>query len=315
MNNDRTSTTQLLTNLFRQSPGNVGGHNRVAVGFSILVVLMIYSTIEHEFLHRTFISNFMPWMMFKLTALDWQNLILTLFAVLVSFLVSTSLALFLAVLRSRFLLARGHLLPILSAVFEAIYRFFYIIPVVVSIALIIRYVIPFKFYADQLELWIIWLVIFTLPTLFISGHPIFSAFCAAVTEPDDRHRMLVDSLYEKPGRVFRGRLNPGIKRVFRLAGGNIVSICHDVELSWHLAIVAVVIVETVYPGVHSDVIPSWLKYTKGFGVGGAVLNAQNAIDVPRVFGFMWALFVVDWIGLLIIRALLRTAYMRHYSGR
>lgn len=201
---------------------------------------------------------------------------------------------------------------------DQVYRYIYIIPfvLIVSISFGVFYplcveTVSSKPVLPKQCLWI-WMVFASGVTL--GGYRVFRAVFSSVQRAKWESEVLVHGLHTSRGRSrVLNRVRPHMSRVLRLTGCDIASLAEALEQAFLLAVVAIMIVEAVIPGIHEylapqrGILPDWAR-----GAGGLVVRQQANLQIAQVSGVLWAVIIFDTIMLHAISLVTFGLWMRHY---
>ena len=295
---------------------NRAGEDVSIVLISLLVLVVFFvDRINHYIWESSQLYKALPIALGQLTWSDALDIFVTSAASIITFVATTSIAYAFGILAAFFVRSHAHILAVLGLFMVQIYRFFYIVPLVLSVTLIMVMLFDLMASGTIGPFWFVFGILLA-SSLCIAGYPVFSTVYGSIVNPDRRHDLLVDAIYIPRRRLF-GIISVPRQIIVskRLNDGTIRSLSEGIERAWHLTIVAVVIVETIVPAIYQHITEAFGLPTniEVKGVGRSVLEAQSALSIYKVFGLMWALFIVDLIGVKIINSVLNRWYLRHYG--
>lgn len=303
--------------LSRDKQGRVKDSGNVLLTGLLIIAILAVGRITEVAVHSFRLDLITPLSMLQLSLVDWSDVALTTISSVLSFLVATGAAYTLGLIASFLTKSQGSTAKMVGLSISELFRFLYIVPLVLTITLVVTLLLGQNIEGRIPGIGVVAGSLF-FSALCIAGYPVFWTVYRGAVRPDRRHELVVDAIYLPPRRLWY--LIPVPRHVVvskRLNDGSIVNLTESIERAWHLTIVAVVIVESVVPGLYQ-----YLSDTFGFfnntdlkGVGRNVIVAQSILSSTRVFGLMWALFCVDAVGLATISLLLRRRYLRHYGRR
>lgn len=201
------------------------------------------------------------------------------------------------------------------AKFDVIYGGVYIVPLVLTLGfthaaggmLADRYNLPNAFVA---------VLIVTVASLALGGYMVYRSIFQATKQASADARYLVSNMHmpECKGpafwRAFRGRL----LSARRYRDCQIHSCCDAVVMAFHLAVVSVMILESITPQFYELLWPQTGPiYTALGGVGRQIVIAQQANAVQLIAGYVWAVVIFDFIVVSLIELALYRRWRRHYA--
>ena len=196
------------------------------------------------------------------------------------------------------------------------YSAVYVIPFVLTASL--TFTLAMKLYVgNSLPSVAVMLVLIAVAGSALGGYHVYKAVYDSVRYAGQDTAYLVRSLYcpheQSLGLLRRAAHSFHVARRFRDC--EIRAFCGSVSKALYLAVVSVMIVETIAPLFYELVVPqtgaikSWLG-----GAGRQILEAQSTYDFQRIAGCIWAVlffvfFVDTCIGLVF-----RRRWLQHYGG-
>jgi hypothetical protein len=249
--------------------------------------------------------------MIYLAQVDWLSFGTTAIVSILTFMVAVGLSYALGISTAMMATSRHAAARLTSLFVDTIFRFLYIVPVVLTTSMV--FAVLLGLFLQNTGFPAIGLVIGTIvfSAVCIGGYPIYFTVYTSVVSPDRRHALLVDALHHSSRRLGTAAFSRRVAETVRLTDGKATAFCEGVERAWHLTIVAVVIVESIVPGLYQYLeVPDEVK-----GVGRSVIEAQSLDGTYRVMGFMWALFLLDLAVLTIIKRIRKQKYLRHYQEK
>ncbi|MBZ5589777.1 MAG: hypothetical protein LAO05_14570 [Acidobacteriia bacterium] len=160
--------------------------------------------------------------------------------------------------------------------------------------------------------WLVSMAMVSVTGLALAGYTVYKCVVTAVVFAGDEHLFLAESLFI-PGRALRvlRRARVRLVQVRRLRDFDIAVFAEALRRAFHLAVVSIVILETVTPAFYELVLPQggvdkpWLG-----GVGKVVLRAQQTSNFELIAGCIWCVLFFDWIVVSIIDATLWRRWLR-----
>jgi hypothetical protein len=188
----------------------------------------------------------------------------------------------------------------------------YVIPLVLTISVVTTILLKLELDRRLLQPEV-GLLLIVLSGVALAGQRVFIAVDEGVIEANTEDIMLASSLYL--GECGRGTgFVTSVRRIWRearfLLACRISLLRQAIEQAFHLAVVGVVILETVsglriyeklFPQESGQ--PPW-----GGGIGRVILDAQSAVNPTTVAGAVWLILLID----LVIASLIRQAARRRW---
>lgn len=284
---------------------------RIFLGAMLLLLVILLHKITSALIEQSHIDALLPSSMVYLGSSDWLSFGVTAVVSIVTFILAVGFSYFFGLGTALLATSRHAPARLISLFIDTIFRFLYIVPVVLTTSMV--FAILLGLYLDNIGFPAAGLVIGTIifSTICIGGYPIYFTIYTSVVAPDRRHALLVDALYHSPRRVGTAAFSRRVAEAVRLTDGKATTFCEGIERAWHLTIVAVVIVESIVPGLYQ-----YIGVSEGIkGIGRSVIEAQSLDGTYRVMGFMWALFLFDLAVLSLVKRVLQKKYLRHYQEK
>jgi len=201
---------------------------------------------------------------------------------------------------------------------DQVYRYLYIVPfvLIVSISFGVFYPLCVDTVSSKafLPKWCLWAWMVFASGVTLGGYRVFRAVFASVQRAKWESEVLVHGLHTPRSRSWVvNRLRPHMSRVLRLTDCDIASLAEAIEQAFLLAVVAIMVVEAVIPGIHEYLapqrgsLPDWAR-----GAGGLVVRQQANLQIAQVSGVLWAVIIFDTIMLHAISLMTSGLWMRHY---
>ena len=288
------------------------------IGALFLVLLTFVLWAEHELVGRfEVLFDFLPTCLRLLTPTSWLAVLITGTTACLLFLLAWLGGYLLALTAGVFAVSSYNSLRLIANLIDNCMDFFYIVPIVLTIALVHT---PISAAAWRNELSPVWVSLAPLivSVFLLSGYQVYECCYKAITTPDDRARYLIGALYMKPAKWFGHpferliTLNRRIDFDIRGYGGALYR-------ALHLSFVAVVIVEMVVPPIYQPIyqaISSSIPVNDGllFGVGGRVNQLrQSLLHLEQIAGMVWALALFDLVAQGCLRRWVAWRFDRHYN--
>jgi hypothetical protein len=143
----------------------------------------------------------------------------------------------------------------------------------------------------------------------LGGYHVYKSVFDAVSGAHPEAKQLTNSLYF-PGS---GGFFAAFKKAHRFRDFQINSFCTALRAAFHLAVVAIMIVETITPRFYELIWPSggimagWTQ-----GAGRLILSAQNSYQYVVIAGCIWAVLFFDAICTGILDLALQRRFLRYY---
>lgn len=292
------------------SSNDLRQRRRLVLAGALLLVIFLFHELISLIIKESHVDLLLPWSMFYLDRNDWIAVAVTSVASLISFLVTVSVAFGLGIGTALLVKSRKHAAKLAGLSVDMVYRFLFIVPVVLTTTLVITLLLRLTFSGMPAPMLVLGSLLFS--SLCIAGYPVYYTIYRGAVQPDRRHELLVDSLYINKRKVLYLPIPIQFAYNKRLNDGQVRNYCDSVERAWHLTIVAVIIVESISPGLYQHLLAG-TQDAQVSGVGRLVIEAQSINGTYRVVGFMWALFLFDLLGLTILQWFLKRRYKRHYG--
>lgn len=247
---------------------------------------------------------------------QWAALFVTFVASIMSWVLAVIGGILTGTIAGASVLDSERRLPVLrfAMYLDVVFHFAYVTPLVLTVSLF--YAISMKYATDGLiSYWIVPFVVIGVAALALGGYQIHKSIFDAVVDAKQSNRYLIDGLYtsSKNHGTFATFLCL-VRRVHRFRDCEISRFCAAVVLAFDLAVVSVVIVETVIPGLYeylfrqSGVAPAWLG-----GAGKQMLTASNTYEFRTIAGLLEAIFVFDLLVGNAIHNGLHKLWLHHYQ--
>lgn len=154
----------------------------------------------------------------------------------------------------------------------------------------------------------------------LSGQRIFVAFDDAVTGASSDDVMLASSLFLGKGagsRALGARARRLLQEARFLVACRISLLAQALEQAFHLAVVGVVILETVSGlRVYEKLFPQEAHLLPwGGGIGRVIIDAQNATNPSLVAGAVWLILIMDSLIASGVRAAVFRYWVEPYRSR
>jgi len=304
---------QATNYLSREARGRLSLRSQVL--FTAIVLGVLYATdILADFMFdQVGVDLVLPTSMWYLSESDWWAFAATSLASAIAYILTIAVAFWLAMFAAIFATSERWQVRLIGISAAQMYNFFFVVPVVLTASMVLTILLRKNMDGLPGPYVVLGSVVFA--AFCIAGFPVFSTVFKGAVNPDKRHALLVGALYN-PARGAGIGLSERISNLKRLNDGQIRNFSDSVERAWPLAIVSVVIIESISPGIYGylyDDFPVLRDHVTG-GVGRKAVEAQHSLDVRRVWGFMWALFLLDLAGMVVIDRILNRRYLRHYKG-
>jgi hypothetical protein len=187
----------------------------------------------------------------------------------------------------------------------------YIIPLVLTLSFL--YALLMSLYLGSgLPRWLVATGMIVAAGLILPGYQVYRSVYAAVADAKSENLSLVHSLWDR-GVLGRHR---ALTTVMRLRDCRIMDYSENLIRAFHLAIVAVVILESITPNIYEHFFPqtgpvySWLG-----GVGRQILSAQQNNEFRLIAGYIWALLGFDLAVTQVIGMVLQHRWKRYYTRK
>jgi hypothetical protein len=194
-------------------------------------------------------------------------------------------------------------------------RFFdavYVIPFVLTISLAQATLVS----ASSVPPYLRGFILVSLAGTTLGGYLVYKAIFESVSRATREAVVLTESLdfvalQDRVGR--RHNILDRLERVLKRRDCAIQSFCQAVPRSFHLAVVSVMILETVIPVFYEaffpqpDVIKGWLG-----GAGWQILKAQQNYQFAKIAGYIWAVLIFDALFVSAVERWLHHRWQRYY---
>jgi hypothetical protein len=158
----------------------------------------------------------------------------------------------------------------------------------------------------------------------LGGYQIFLTFYKSATAAPSVNRELVGAILHRQfsinwlnwisGLPLLRPVVANLSSARRLRDCNIHAFCEALERAWHLSIVAVMIVESLIGSFYELLLPEGAAYIAWkSGLGGLVLSNTGQMSSRIIFGSIWIILIVDWIGLELIRLFTSKKWLKYYE--
>lgn len=295
--------------------GGLSFRSQVLVTALVLALLYAINLFFDLVLDKGGLDVVLPLSIGTLTANDWYAFLATSSSAIVSYTIVVFIAYWLGVIASVFARSTAWQVKLFGASLAHLYNFFFVVPVVLTATMVMTVLLK-KSSEGVIPGPLVVSGSMVFAALCIAGYPIFWSLFKGSVHPDNRHGLLVQALYDPTETSRLAVVRTRVALVRRLNDGQIRNFADSIERAWPLTIVSVVIIESIHPGIYGFLhisFPGLAEYVSG-GVGREVIQAQHSLDVAKVWGFMWVLFLLDLVGMLIIDLALERRYLRHYRG-
>jgi len=197
---------------------------------------------------------------------------------------------------------------------DVAYRFIYIIPFVLTAN--IAYNITFTWQDNYgLPQWFSGVAMVIVAGAALGGYKVFIAIYGAVSEAKLDSILLSRSLFAAlhPGHPHALGFRESVKLVLRLRDCEIAGFTRALEDSFHLSLVAVMIVESILPAFYENFVRGTGSYSDYFGgVGRMIMTAQQSLTPRLISGILWLVLIFDGIVIAIIRGVSSHRWHKHY---
>ena len=300
-------------------PDKLGGEY---IGVAAAFILMVGAIIQEQFLNGSFLMQFSPWAVKQLEFEDWMALCITGFISCFFFGISWAIGYVLALIISCVALMKNRSVKLLAFLVNNVIEFVYIIPIILTIAIIYTPLIVKASHNEISQGWAI--AVPLLAGVFVlSGYQIYAACYQAAVFPDDRARALIDALYiPQTPRYLPHRIRSIYYTIIRRIDFDVRSYRNALGLALHLSFVAVVIVEMSIPNLYWNLsnmglywnLSSIVEDHRGLqaGIGYRVLDLRNSYQLERIAGIIWGLAMFAGVAGLLLRSLLKRRFDQHY---
>lgn len=271
--------------------------------------------------YKNLLWALLPTTLFHLEASWWAALGMTAVAAVAAWIAACVVGYIVALAAAILHSAHGQanvVKRLLGRTIDQVYRYIYIVPfvLVVSISFGVFYPLCVETVSSKpmLPKWCLWLWMIIAAGVTLGGYRVFRAVVSAVLRAKYESEVLIHGLHTSR-RTSKGmsKVRAHVSRVLRLTDCEIASVAEAVEQAFLLAVVAVMIVEAVIPGIHEYLfeqrgpLPDWAR-----GAGGLVVWQQSNIQIAQVSGVLWAVIIFDTIALHAISLATYGRWMRHY---
>lgn len=272
-----------------------------------------------------FFARLSPISIWQLPLKAWQAIAATLIASVVAWLAAILVGGALGLFTAAGELARredGHLWPAWSAFAAAVRRAFswlYVVPLVLTLSVIATVLLKLQLdrtLPDQA----VGTLLIVASGIALSGQRIFVAIDDAVTGASSDDVMLASSLFLGEGTGSEA-LGARARRLWQearfLVACRISLLAQALEQAFHLAVVGVVIVETVSGlRVYEMVFPQEAGVLPwGGGIGRVIIDGQNATNPSLVAGAVWLILMMDSLIGWGVRAAVFRYWVEPYRSR
>lgn len=214
----------------------------------------------------------------------------------------------------------------ISVTVREIYNIIYIIPLVITLNLCYSLLMYHKVHHD-LPGWVVVVGSIAVTGIALGGYQVFINTYKAVVRSGDERLYLTKSLFSRPDQVtgatgLKGQAIKFIKPyrqssiiAKRLANFEIRSFVSALEIAFHLAVVGVVILESITPQFYEYLIPqTGVLLSWGGGVGRLVLVAQSNYQFQIIAGMLWAVVFFDGCIVFLINLFARNRWLKYYGS-
>lgn len=273
----------------------------------------------------SFLINILPFSIFELTREHYIALMFTLLSSVVAWFFAVVIGYILGQLVGLVSIHKNitKYLHYLSTVAKESYNIIYIIPLVITLNFV--YAVLNSFKTDyNLPSWIVALGAIATAGIALGGYQVFMVCYNAVIRSGEHRLFLAQSLYSKHDDVdhgnfkFKGYLKKHLRSlvtVRRLTDFEIRSFANALEIAFHLAVVAIVILETITPQFYELILPqSGVSPKWSGGIGRLVLIAQSNYNFHLIAGMLWAVVFFDFFFIIVLTFFIQRRWLKFYRS-
>lgn len=279
---------------------------------------------------ESFFVRLSPVSTWQLPRHAYTAVVLTLVASLISWLVSIVVGYATGIVASAAALSQKRAtrplwtIPLMWCVehIRLVFEILFVVPLVLTLSLALTLLLGWNL-ERQIPRGLVLVGMILTSGVALAGHRVFMAVSDAVVNAAREDELLAESVYRpEPRRMIRPLFIKPLRRFFRdlqdshfLAGCRIEMLAQAVEQAFHLAVVGVVIAETVAPGlyeyyfVQGEATPRWIG-----GIGKVISDGQNATNPELVAGAIWLIVGIDLVIVSIVRLITARLWLQHYRG-
>jgi hypothetical protein len=275
----------------------------------------IVEKITHE--PRLWIAQLTPMSLFRLDLNTWIGLLLTFAGSLVAWVIGLAvgwaLGIGVAALTVEEVAQKD--IKALAYHIDNLFDALWVVPLVLTLGL----ASGFGLYLQTelgLKSWIVAIGLLGISGVVLGGYGVYKSIYAATTSAKQDSLLLTQSLFFRPRGKTQSRAARRVRLVVSLRDCEINSFCEALPRAFHLAIVAVMILEVVVPYFYERIFPSsgavqaWAS-----GAGYQVLHGQQQVQIQTIAGVIWAVFIFDRLAVALLDEVIELRWLRHYRGR
>lgn len=196
------------------------------------------------------------------------------------------------------------------------YTIIYIIPLVITLSLTSA-ILMHHSAKGNIPIWGVLIGALCVSGLALGGYQVFKSISGAVLRAGNQRLYLAQTLYSKDvspknlGEISQLR---SLTIVKRLADLEIRSFVLSLELAFHLALVGVIILETITPSLYELIFPqATVSPPWAGGVGRLIVTAQANAEFKVIAGMLWTIVAADFFAVLIMNMYCNHRWLRHYG--
>jgi hypothetical protein len=287
------------------------------------VINALWSPFENYLVRLTPIS------IWGLPAYAWAAMALTLGAATITFVFSVAVGTATGIITSAAELShRGSKGALTSGTLWAVkhirsvYDAFFVIPLVLTIILAWTLAMQLAGPNGRWSMLVLAAVVLT-SGVALAGQRVFVAIADATGNAARDDEILSESVYSPRSSLRYPVVVPQSLRLMIndswvvrfLVGCRISLLAQGVEQAFHLAVVGVVIAETVLPGLYelawpqTGIQPQWLG-----GIGNVIVSGKNASNPDLIAGSIWLILFADGLMAIFVRFCTHRAWLAHYRS-
>jgi hypothetical protein len=269
-----------------------------------------------------YIATLSPISIWQLTSAAWFAIVATLSAAIFAWIVAVTLGAFLGMFTAAAEIARKEQGLVWrfwgwsASLARKLFTWLYVVPLVLTITTVTTVLLKFE-YAAQLSPSIVGLVLIAVSGFALAGQRIFITIDEASANASSDKIFLASSLYlgaEPTNRRWLRIARRSWRETRFLVACRIDLMTEALEQAFHLAVVGVVILETVSGLlIYEPVFPQLTgKLTWGGGIGRIILDGQNGLNPTTVAGAVWLILLTDLMIASLIRYATRRKWVKPY---